>query len=338
MSTMKLRRAAVVVTGMALALGSLAGPALADVDATGPEGQTLTAAKAEIDPAGESIRVTGTGYDIAKGIYLALCVSNGAGQVATPCVGGIDMTGQSHGMYWISSNPPPYGVGIAKPYTDEGNGKGGFDLNLDVKAVDDQGTDCTAAGVQCVIYTRADHTRGGDRSQDVQIPVTWKTGGGDPDPDPDPDPGTGPVASADQTLSVNVTGGALSLSVAGNAVALSAATVGGTATGQMNTATVTDQRGSASGWSLVGQVGDFTGDAGTIPAAQLGWTPTATGDGVTPGGTVQPGTGFGTAAALCTAAAGKGAGATDCGAGLNLGIPSGAKPGSYSATLTLTLS
>ncbi|SEG63570.1 hypothetical protein SAMN05444920_103606 [Nonomuraea solani] len=332
MSTLKLRRAAVVMAGMALALGSLAGPALADVSATGPQGQTLTAAKAEIDPAGESIRVTGTGYDIGKGIYLALCVSKGAGQVATPCVGGIDMTGQSHGMYWISSNPPPYGVGIAKPYTDEGGGKGGFDLNLDVKAVDDQGTDCRAAGVQCVVYTRADHTRGGDRTQDVQIPVTWKTGGGNPDP------GTDPVATADQTLSVDVTGGALSLSVAGDAVALSAATVGGTATGQMNAAKVTDQRGSSAGWSLVGQVGDFSGDAGTIPAAQLGWTPTATGDGVTAGGVVQPGTGFGTAAALCSAPTGKGAGASDCGAALKLGIPGGTKPGGYSATLTLTLS
>ncbi|WP_214111227.1 hypothetical protein [Acrocarpospora catenulata] len=334
--TGRLHRAVVLASGLLIGLVSAtawAGPAAAaDVVATGPEGQTLSTAKATIDPAGESVVVTGSGFDITKGIYLAVCVDNGPGQVASPCVGGVDMSGQSHSIYWISSNPPPYAVDVVKPYTDQGNGKGGFELTLDIKAQDTQGTDCTASGVQCVIYTRADHTRSSDRTQDVKIPITWGT-------DPGPGPGTeDPVATADQSISVTVTGGALSLEVAGDAVSLSPAPVGGTATGQMNTATVVDQRGSGSGWSLVGQVTDFAGDVGNIPAARLGWAPTANGSGVTPGGAVQPGSGLGQAQPLCTAGAGGGTGSTQCDAALNLGIPSDARPGGYSATLTLTLS
>ncbi|GAB1818180.1 WxL domain-containing protein [Herbidospora sp. RD11066] len=332
--TGRVHRAVVVASGLLVGLVSAtawAGPAAADVSATGPEGQTLTTATATLDPSGTSILVKGSGYDITKGVYLGVCVDNGPGVVGSPCVGGVDMTGQSHSLYWISSNPPPYAVDVVKPYTDQGNGKGGFELNLDVKAADTQGTDCTAPGVKCVIYTRADHTRSSDRTQDVKIPITWGT-----DPGPE-NPGT-PAGSADQTVSVTVTGGALSLDVAGDAVSLSPAPVGGTATGQMNTATVLDQRGSGSGWSLVGQVTDFSGDAGTIPSTRLGWTPAANGSGVTPGGAVQPGSGLGQAQPLCTAAAGTGTGSTQCDAALNLGIPSDARPGGYSATLTLTLS
>jgi hypothetical protein len=86
----------------------------------------------------------------------------------------------------------------------------------------------------------------------------------------------------------------------------------------------------------------FTG-AGTIPAANLGWGPTATkvgGSGaVTAGGNVAPGAagGLGESKTLCQAAAGGSAGTFECGAALTLAIPDNVPPGNYSATLTLTL-
>ncbi|SEG63586.1 hypothetical protein SAMN05444920_103607 [Nonomuraea solani] len=172
----------VVATRLLVAAGILvilAGPAQADsASATGPQGQTLTVSEAALDPAGEEITVTGAGFDAAKGIYVAVCLDKGAGQLATPCVGGVDMSGSSGSSKWISSNPPDYGKDLAMPYTDEGGGKGGFSIRLGVKAKDDIGTDCTAAGVKCVVYTRADHTRSADRTQDVRIPLTFSAGGG----------------------------------------------------------------------------------------------------------------------------------------------------------------
>ncbi|MGW5636963.1 hypothetical protein [Streptomyces sp. NPDC003832] len=130
-----------------------------------------------LDPAGETVTVTGSGYNTEKGIYVAFCVDNGAGKTPTPCVGGVDMSGESGASVWVSSNPPSYGEGLAKPY--EGGGhKGSFSVQVKVRAKD-ANTDCTASGVTCAVITRNDHTRGGDQSQTVRIPVTF--GGTDDD-------------------------------------------------------------------------------------------------------------------------------------------------------------
>ncbi|MFJ8104678.1 hypothetical protein [Streptomyces sp. NPDC096132] len=140
--------------------------------ATGPEGQKLTVSKSSgLDPAGETVTVTGSGYNTEKGIYVAFCVDNGAGKTPTPCVGGVDMSGESGASAWISSNPPSYGEGLAKPYGGSAH-QGTFGVRIKVRAKD-ANTDCTAAGVTCAVITRNDHTRGGDQSQTVRIPVTF---------------------------------------------------------------------------------------------------------------------------------------------------------------------
>lgn len=165
------------------------------------------------------------------------------------------------------------------------------------------------------------------------------TGAGGEDPGDPGDPGEPGSGSASQELSVEVPGGPLTLSVAGDAVALTGASIGGSATGPLNPATVSDLRGSNAGWNLVGQSEDFTGDGGTIGAANLGWAPSAAG---APGsGTVAAGaaaTGLNTGRTLCKADAGASSGVFTCGADLTLGIPATTTPGSYTATLTLTLS
>jgi hypothetical protein len=169
----------------------------------------------------------------------------------------------------------------------------------------------------------------------------------DPTGPTDPGPGNG---SAAQTIKAAVSGGALTLTSAGQSVSLSAATPGQTATGALNAVTVSDLRGTNAGWDLVGQVTEFKSTGGgVIPAANLGWTPTAqaaTGglvaaagvqNAVAPGAPVAPGVGLGASRTLCSAETGSSLGSATCGAALNLGIPESSAAGEYSAVLTLTL-
>jgi hypothetical protein len=142
---------------------------------TGPSGQILTVSQADgLSAEGATIRVTGTGFDTGKGVYVALCKDNGAGKTPSPCGGGADASGATGSSQWISSNPPPYGESLAVPY-----GPGGtFTVTLRVGPAIAGSVDCTE--VRCAVVTRADHTRASDRSQDVRVPVAFDDGGGMP--------------------------------------------------------------------------------------------------------------------------------------------------------------
>lgn len=109
------------------------------------------------------------------------------------------MSGESGASVWISSNPPSYGEGLAKPYKGSGH-NGSFSVQLKVRAKD-ANTDCTKSGVTCAVITRNDHTRGGDQSQTVRIPVTFGASGGVPEAEGAS--GTTPSATA----GANTTGG-----------------------------------------------------------------------------------------------------------------------------------
>ncbi|MFG1803733.1 hypothetical protein ACGFI4_26685 [Micromonospora carbonacea] len=161
-----LRRA--VLTAALITLGVAAGAAPAHAGTgRGSGGQALTVTPSGgVARSGASVTVSGTGYDVTKGIYVAYCVDNGAGVAPSPCGGGADTTGSTGASHWISSNPPSYGEGLAKPY-----GAGGsFRVTLTVGTrIGD--VDCTVR--RCVVATRADHTRPADRSQDVRVPITF---------------------------------------------------------------------------------------------------------------------------------------------------------------------
>ncbi|MER7279198.1 substrate-binding domain-containing protein [Dactylosporangium sp. NPDC000244] len=109
-------------------------------------------------------------------------------------------------------------------------------------------------------------------------------------------------------------------------------------TGSLAPVTITDDRDQTHpGWSLTGQVGDFTSGANTFSGAYLSWTPAI----LTPNraGDVQPGAPSATlrdGSELAHAPAAGGLGTTVLGAGLHLRIPSTTQPGDYSATLTIT--
>ena len=121
-----------------------------------------------LDPNGATLTITGQGYDPLKGIYVAFCVEPKRDQPPSPCGGGADTTGATGASQWVSSNPPPYGRGLAVPYGADGS----FTATLHVTAPINTNLDCRE--VQCVVATRNDHTRSTDRSQDVFVPVAFQ--------------------------------------------------------------------------------------------------------------------------------------------------------------------
>jgi len=159
------------------------------------EGKTLTASQVgDLDPNGQSVTVTGSGYDVNKGVYVTFCVLPPANTPPTPCGGGQDQTGAAATSTWISSNPPTYAAGLTTPY-----GPGGaFSLTLVISPRINDAVDCTS--VPCAIVTRNDHTRSTDRSQDLFLPVTFAAASPAP---PGPVTTLPPVvASTDPTTSV----------------------------------------------------------------------------------------------------------------------------------------
>ena len=130
--------------------------------------RTLTVSQsANLSGDGQTVTVTGSGYDTNKGIYVALCVATPKGTLPSPCGGGVDMEGDGGASVWISDNPPSYASGLPIAY-----GAGGsFRVSFKVGPIINSITDCRA--VQCAIVTKNDHTINNDRSQDLQIPVTF---------------------------------------------------------------------------------------------------------------------------------------------------------------------
>jgi len=141
-------------------------PAANAVVLKGAQGQLLTVS-ATTAKSGSLVTVSGSRFDETVGIYLAFCVVPKKGEAPTPCGGGINKAGIGESSFWISSNPPPYAIGL----TDEFLPGGRFTHKVMVsKKIGN--FDCTK--VKCAITVRADHLRGNDRSYDMFIPVKIK--------------------------------------------------------------------------------------------------------------------------------------------------------------------
>lgn len=134
----------------------------------GSRGQTLTVTPSSgLSRFGQTVRVRGSGFSELVGIYVGLCVIPLPGAKPTPCGGGMDQDGSSQASAWISSNPPPYGANLAKPY------KRGGKFTVRIKVSPRIGSvDCRV--VRCAIVARADHLRANDRTWDVVVPVTFR--------------------------------------------------------------------------------------------------------------------------------------------------------------------
>jgi WxL domain surface cell wall-binding len=320
-----LRGAAVMTGAGLLGLGLTAAPAHAD----GPS-VTVTPT-AEADPDGQDIHVTGSGFDPNKnngfGIYVAFGPKNGDDWYTN--------ANAFQTTKWVRKNAS------TSPGQAELNADGTFDLTLTgIKAryTDGDGNQVDCLTTQCYVLTFTAHGLP-DRSHDTLTPVTF-VGGENPGGGGGENPGGD---SEDQLITTNVTRvGALSLSVAGTNVTLSDAEPGGNSTGALNTATVTDARGTDAGWSLVGQMSDLaSAEGGAIPAANMAWTPNTAVVNDGSSGTVVPGPsvrGLDAARTLASSEAGASGGIFQADAGLDLLIPAGAAPSAYVGTLTLTLS
>lgn len=133
----------------------------------GKHGEILSVSKVSQIKSGDRIVVSGSRFDETVGIYVAMCKIVPVGQLPTPCGGGADKSGATGASVWISSNPPTYGVGLAKPYSAGGR----FSVTLKVSPLIGK-LDCRK--IKCAIYVRADHTRSDDRSFDLAVPLAFK--------------------------------------------------------------------------------------------------------------------------------------------------------------------
>ncbi len=120
-----------------------------------------------LNPNGTSVTVRGSGYDIAKGVYVIVCTQAAPGAQST-CVGGVNIDGSSPSSVWVSSNPPSYAIGLTTDFQPDGS----FNIVLQVVAKSGE-LDCTL--VKCGVVTRSDHLRYTDRTQDVFVPITFNT-------------------------------------------------------------------------------------------------------------------------------------------------------------------
>ncbi|MFE2873913.1 hypothetical protein [Embleya sp. NPDC059259] len=155
---------------------------------------------------------------------------------------------------------------------------------------------------------------------------------------------TVPGSGLDQTVTGSVVAGGLTISQSAGAIKLSDITINGQAqnmTGALNTVTVKDFRSGNTGWTLTGSVTDFTnGTGGKIGADKFTWTPKVAAGPGSPSVAVPGSTGpIGTGATLASAPAAATTGGTFAAdADLSLAVPAYQSIGTYSATLTLSIS
>jgi len=141
-------------------------PAANAIAIKGSQGQVLTVS-ATSAKSGSMITVSGNNFDETVGIYLAFCVVPKKGQAPTPCGGGINKAGLGEASFWISSNPPPYAIGLTKEFLPGGRFTEKVQISRTIGKFD-------CAKVKCAITVRADHLRGNDRSFDMFVPVKIK--------------------------------------------------------------------------------------------------------------------------------------------------------------------
>ena len=161
-----MRKLGVVIISLALASLMITPVNAAPKVVKGSGGQSMSASITTVK-SGAMVTVIGKHFDETVGIYLGFCVVPKKGAAPTPCGGGVNKAGTGEASFWISSNPPPYGVGLAEDFQPGGR----FIKKLKISKMIGK-FDCSK--IKCAITVRADHLRTDDRSYDLYIPITIK--------------------------------------------------------------------------------------------------------------------------------------------------------------------
>ena len=154
-----------VLVGVVLTL-ALPSTSHAAISSTGANGATITIALNTFSK-NTLVKVDGKSFDETVGIYLAYCVVPKKGELPTPCGGGVNKLGTGESSYWISSNPPPYGIGLAIPFQPGGRFSEVVSVTRKIGKYD-------CRKVKCAITVRSDHLHEGDRTHDIFIPIRIK--------------------------------------------------------------------------------------------------------------------------------------------------------------------
>lgn len=158
---------AICFSALTLVNASASEPKVTKVLGNYGESISATASQVKFDKkGGAKILLQGQGFDETVGIYLAFCVFPPKGQTPTPCGGGINKSGVGTASFWISSNAPPYAVGLAEPFLPGGRFAKKISVSSNIGEFD-------CRKVRCALTVRADHLRAEDRSRDLFIPVTF---------------------------------------------------------------------------------------------------------------------------------------------------------------------
>lgn len=157
-------RIRIIVAALVATLSAIT-PAVADSSATGQFGEKISIASTSFK-APRTVVVNGSNFDETVGIYLAYCVLPKKGAAPTPCGGGVNKSGIGDASYWISSNPPPYGTGLAISFKPGGRFSQKLEISQKIGVFD-----CTK--VKCAVTVRSDHLHEGDRTHDLFIPISF---------------------------------------------------------------------------------------------------------------------------------------------------------------------
>lgn len=318
---------------------------------------TVTLSKASgVDPEGETVTATGSGFDPTANIN-----TSGRPPVAAGAPTGVYVVFGSFGNPWRPSEGAGSGARTvldqkwALPEPSYSQVKADFPnvaaqlvlLNPDgtftaeLAAVPSAPSDGTATGTYGV-YTYAAGGAAANAAQELAVPVSFATPGGSSDdidlevtvPEGE-DPGEPGEPGA---FTWTVVGGA-------GAVSLGTAQAGAgalTASGDLKRVTVSDTRAGGPAWSITGTATDFlaTGGSASFPGSSLGWAPSVADNtgGAVAGPLVRPSTGSGltAGATLVSAPAGHALGSVTADAALDLRIPLETPAGDYASVLTLT--
>lgn len=161
---------------------------VSEVTATGEDGKTRTLSAQTIagDPAdlsrvtpGDTVIIHGEGFDASIGIYVSVCrIPEDVAEKPSPCLGGIpedateehDETAEmiAQESVWITNNWA-WRTFATDQYLDADVGT--FEAKLLIPPSATELLDCSEAA--CGIFTRADHTAGNERVQDLYLPVAY---------------------------------------------------------------------------------------------------------------------------------------------------------------------